>query len=67
MTKKLPSPKRNTVSLPKGLLEDLRTMIRDARQGVARTVNSAQTALYWNVGERIRRDILHKKRADYGA
>ena len=48
------------------LLGDLRSFIRQARDDVARTVNSALVMLYWKVGERIRNDILHKKRGSYG-
>ncbi len=52
--------------LSKGLLQDVRGLIADARQNVARSVNSALVALYWNVGQRIRQDILGEKRAEYG-
>jgi hypothetical protein len=48
------------------LLDDLREMITVARQDVARAVNSSLVLLYWNVGRRIRKDILKGKRADYG-
>ncbi|MBM4297912.1 MAG: DUF1016 domain-containing protein [Deltaproteobacteria bacterium] len=48
------------------LLGDLRRLIAEARQDVARQVNSALTLLYWRVGQRIRRDILKEKRAEYG-
>jgi len=48
------------------LLRDLRTLIVDARQDVARQVNSALVLLYWRVGKRIRQDILKEKRAEYG-
>ena len=48
------------------LLGDLRNLIQEARQDVARTVNSALVMLYWRVGQRIRKDILKEKRADYG-
>ena len=48
------------------LLNDLRTLITDARQEVARSVNSALVLLYWKVGQRIRQDILKEKRAEYG-
>jgi integrase len=41
-------------------------MITVARQDVARAVNSSLALLYWNVGRRIRKDILKGKRADYG-
>ena len=38
----------------------------EARQDVARQVNSALVLLYWRVGKRIRQDILKEKRAEYG-
>jgi len=51
---------------PKVLLKDLRELIADARQEVARQVNSALVLLYWHMGKRIRQDILKEKRAGYG-
>jgi predicted nuclease of restriction endonuclease-like (RecB) superfamily len=48
------------------LLSDIRSLIEQARQEVARTVNSAMAALYWSIGKRIREDILGQRRADYG-
>ncbi len=48
------------------LFEDLRVLIMEARQDVARQVNSALVLLYWRVGKRIRQDILKEKRAEYG-
>jgi hypothetical protein len=48
------------------LLHDIRGLIEQARQQVARTVNSAMVGLYWSIGKRIREDILHEKRAEYG-
>ena len=51
---------------PKMLLADLRQLIAQARQDVARQVNSTVVLLYWRVGQRIRRDILKEKRAEYG-
>ena len=50
----------------RGLLGDLRQLIAEARQDVARQVNSALVLLYWRVGKRIRQDILKEKRAEYG-
>jgi predicted nuclease of restriction endonuclease-like (RecB) superfamily len=50
----------------KALLQDLREMIANARQDVARSVNSALVMLYWKVGQRIHKEILKEKRADYG-
>jgi predicted nuclease of restriction endonuclease-like (RecB) superfamily len=51
---------------PAQLLSDLRALITDSRQRVAQAVNSALVVLYWQVGQRIRVDILKQKRADYG-
>lgn len=50
----------------KALLSDLRQLIAEARQDVAQQVNSALVLLYWRVGQRIRRDVLKEKRAEYG-
>ena len=55
-----------TGSSPKGLLTDLRELIVSARQSVATTVNAALTLLHWQVGKRIREDILKEQRAGYG-
>jgi len=51
---------------PTALLADLRGLIQQAREGVARVVDSGLTTLYWHVGRRIRQDILKERRADYG-
>jgi len=51
---------------PVQLLNDLRTLIGDSRQRIAQAVNSALVLLYWQVGQRIRTDMLKEKRADYG-
>lgn len=48
------------------LLEDIRALIDQARQRVARLVNSELVILNWHVGERIRKEILGRERADYG-
>ena len=50
----------------KVLLADVRELILSARQTVARGVNAALVLLYWKIGERIRKDILREKRAEYG-
>lgn len=48
------------------LLDDLRQMIDETRQGVAATVNAALTSLYWRIGKRINEEILKGERAEYG-
>ncbi len=48
------------------LTSDIRRLIETARHNVAVTVNAGLTLLYWQIGNRIRQDILKEKRADYG-
>jgi hypothetical protein len=48
------------------LLSDIRGLIQSAREGVAQAVNSGLTLLYWQIGNRIRREVLREKRAGYG-
>jgi hypothetical protein len=48
------------------LLDDIRQMITQARESIARTVDSGLTMLYWHVGLRVRQDILKDKRGGYG-
>jgi len=48
------------------LLGDVRSLIQAAREQTARAVNSALVGLYWNIGTRIRQDILQEKQAGYG-
>jgi predicted nuclease of restriction endonuclease-like (RecB) superfamily len=48
------------------LLTDVRDMILAAREQVARAVDSGLVAVYWQIGDRIRREILREKRAGYG-
>jgi predicted nuclease of restriction endonuclease-like (RecB) superfamily len=52
---------------PEALLTELRELILSVRSQVAQTVNAGLTLLYWQVGDRIRREILKEKRAEYGA
>src|SRR5262245_32933039 len=51
---------------PPALLDDLRALIREARAGVAQAVNAALVLLYWEVGQRIRTEVLKEQRASYG-
>jgi predicted nuclease of restriction endonuclease-like (RecB) superfamily len=58
------APKPTAPAAP--LLADVRELILTAREAVARAVNTGLTLLYWEIGTRIRRDILQEKRAEYG-
>ena len=55
------------VERPGRLLVEVRKLIVDARQQTARMVNAGLTLLYWQVGDRIRREALRDQRAEYGA
>lgn len=48
------------------LLADIRRLITEARRHVAGAANATLTMLYWQVGQRIRTAILHRKHAAYG-
>lgn len=49
------------------LIVEVRTLVADARRRAANFVHAELTMLYWDVGQRIRREILGDSRADYGA
>ncbi|MCD4697571.1 MAG: PDDEXK nuclease domain-containing protein [Bacteroidales bacterium] len=53
----------NTTS---NLFFDIKQMIATARHKVAIKANSEIILLYWNVGNRIRKDVLNESRAEYG-
>ena len=44
---------------------ELRELILTARERVAQAVNAGLTLLYWQVGDRIRREVLKGARAAY--
>ena len=48
------------------LMQDLRQIIDQARGRVASTANYELTMMYWHIGERINREVLGYKRAEYG-
>ncbi|MCX6872667.1 MAG: PDDEXK nuclease domain-containing protein [Verrucomicrobia bacterium] len=56
-----------SVLAPNALLAELRDIIQTARASVAQAVNFGLTMLHWEVGNRVRREILKEKRAEYGA
>lgn len=55
------------LSVENELLPELRDLIRSARRQAARIIDAVQVQLYWQVGTRIRRDILKGQRAEYGS
>ncbi|MCY4211558.1 MAG: DUF1016 N-terminal domain-containing protein, partial [Gammaproteobacteria bacterium] len=57
---------QNIIQGNAGLVTDVRDMIKQARSGVAHTVNVGITLLYWRIGKRIQMEVLQHTRAEYG-
>jgi hypothetical protein len=55
-----------SVQVPKARLSEVRDLIETARDSVSRAADAGLTMLYWDVGNRIRREVLKEKRAGYG-
>lgn len=53
-------------NLENKLYDDVCNIIEEARYRVAVYVNSEASMMNWNVGKRIKEDVLLNKRADYG-
>lgn len=67
--KKRTASKANSLTKGSGsqcLVADLRQLIQNAREGVTQVVNAALVQVYWEIGHRIRRDVLQNRRAEYG-
>ena len=58
--------KNNLLASDNALIQDIRSLIEDARLTVATTVNASLTRLYWRIGKRIDEEILKGDRAEYG-
>ena len=52
--------------VPEALVGELRALIQSARERVAQTVNSELIWLHWQVGARLRTEVLKDERAAYG-
>jgi predicted nuclease of restriction endonuclease-like (RecB) superfamily len=50
----------------KDLLNEIRSLIEEARRQTAAAVNVGLTSLYWRIGNRILREVLGSERATYG-
>ena len=55
------------ININKRLFNDIKNLIEESKSFVAVTVNSSLTMLFWKIGERINKDILENKRAEYGS
>ena len=45
---------------------DIRSLINETRSSVAVAVNAGLTLLYWQIGKRIKTEVLNDQRAEYG-
>lgn len=54
------------VNVP-ALVRDLGALIDEARRQVATTADATLVKLYWQIGHRVRTEVLEGRRADYGA
>ena len=48
------------------LLNEIKNLIEQSRQEIAISVNTTLSMLYWNIGNRINKEILLEARAEYG-
>ncbi|WP_462222246.1 PDDEXK nuclease domain-containing protein [Ferruginibacter sp.] len=55
-----------TKAAEKDLFNELSQLIEQSQQQVVAQANSTLTLLFWHIGNRINKEILQNKRADYG-
>ena len=48
------------------LYNDVCSLIENTRQRLATTINAEACILHWQIGKRIKEDVLYNKRAEYG-
>lgn len=54
------------ITTSQSLLTELSQLIEQSQQQVVSQANSTLTLLFWHIGNRINKEILQNKRADYG-
>jgi len=58
--------KQDKSVMPNSLVVEIKTLIEQSKQQVSLAVNTTITLLYWQIGKRIKEEILLNNRADYG-
>ncbi len=58
--------KQNLPTTYTPLVEDISLLVATAKQRAAAAINNEITLLYWQVGNRVRQEVLGGERADYG-
>lgn len=53
-------------NIEKALVNEIRTLVADAKQQATVAVNTTLTQLYWQIGQRIHQEVLGGERAEYG-
>ena len=63
------TPAKNTKQvLPEEtLFRELSLLIEKSKQKIVSQVNSTVNLLFWQIGKRINEEVLHSRRAEYGA
>lgn len=61
-----PLEEKRPESRAEPLVNEIRSLVLECRRRVARKVNSELVMLYWEIGQRVRKDVLQGKRAEYG-
>jgi predicted nuclease of restriction endonuclease-like (RecB) superfamily len=54
------------IAIDKAFVEEIRNLIVTAKTRIAVTVNMQMTLLYWNIGKRVREEVVKSDRAEYG-
>lgn len=54
------------IVIKQDLFNEIKSLIEQARSDVAASVNAQLTLLYWQIGKRVRDEILKGERAEYG-
>ena len=57
---------KQDLSKNNALVSEIKTLIEQGKQQVSVAVNTTITILYWQVGNRIKTEILKEQRAEYG-
>lgn len=50
----------------RNVIDDIRTLVTQAKQQASVAVNTTLTQLYWQIGQRINQEVLGGERAEYG-
>jgi len=50
----------------KGIFNDIVSIIEETKSQIAIQANSSLTLMFWQIGERIQKEVLRNKRAEYG-